>query len=113
MRATSTTLRKSGNVNKAKGEHALAAADLPVPTPWPNANARLLGLGAGLPVAPLQRLAQFDDKAFERLVLEWAHGYLAQKVPDVVEVQQRGGAGDKGRDIVALNRSEFVGGSNS
>jgi len=32
--------------------------------------------------------------------LEWAAGYLASKVKDVYEVQQRGGAGDKGRDVV-------------
>jgi hypothetical protein len=31
-------------------------------------------------------------------VLEWVHGYLRKKY---VEVQQRGSAGDKGRDIIA------------
>lgn len=75
-------------------------AALPAPTPWPNANARLLGLGAGLPVAPLDRLAQFSARDFERLTLEWASDYLASKVPGVFEVQQRGGAGDKGRDVI-------------
>ena len=73
---------------------------LPAPSPWPNANARLLGLGLGLPVTPLVRLAQFDDKEFERLTLEWADGNLSHHIEDVVEIQQRGGAGDKGRDIV-------------
>ncbi|MBR1330738.1 hypothetical protein ABIA00_004195 [Bradyrhizobium ottawaense] len=77
-----------------------AVANLPLPTPWPNANARLLGLGVGLPVDPLDRLAQFSPEEFERFTLEWASGYLASKIPDVHEVQQRGGAGDKGRDIV-------------
>lgn len=91
----------SDSKKPASGKHAIGMAELPAPTSWPNANARLLGLGVGLPVAPLDRLAQFDDMAFERFVLEWAHGYLAQKVPEVVEVQQRGSAGDKGRDIVA------------
>jgi hypothetical protein len=37
---------------------------------------------------------------FERFTLEWASGYLAAKLPNVYEVQQRGGAGDKGRDII-------------
>ncbi|WP_247448230.1 ABC-three component system protein [Bradyrhizobium sp. 197] len=74
--------------------------NLPLPSPWPNANARLLGVGAGLPVDPLDRLGQFSPKAFERFTLEWASGYLASKVPDVYEVQQRGGAGDKGRDVI-------------
>lgn len=78
----------------------LMPESLPSPSPWPNANARLLGLGLGLPVAPLDRLAQFDAKEFERFTLEWAEGYLRAHINDVVEVQQRGGAGDKGRDIV-------------
>jgi hypothetical protein len=54
----------------------------------------------GLPVKPLDRLAQFSPLDFERFTLEWASGYLAQKVPGVYEVQQRGGAGDKGRDVI-------------
>ncbi|MDC9588368.1 restriction endonuclease [Xenorhabdus sp. XENO-10] len=74
-------------------------SELSVPTPWPGANARLLGLGVGLPIAPLVRLAQFSAAEFERFTLEWASDYLA-KQQYVNEVQQRGGAGDKGRDIV-------------
>lgn len=70
------------------------------PSKWPNANARLLGVGLGLPVDPLDRLGTFSADEFERFVLEWADGYLAEKVPGVSELQQRGGAGDKGRDIV-------------
>ena len=73
---------------------------LPAPTPWPNVNARLLGIGAGLPVQPLDRLAQFNDVDFERFTLEWANGYLAKHVPGVYEIQWRGSAGDKGRDII-------------
>jgi len=78
------------------------ASTLPAPTPWPGANARLLGLGAGLPVHPLNRLASFGDKEFERFVLEWAHGFLMKQLPPGSEIQWRGGAGDKGRDIIAL-----------
>lgn len=70
------------------------------PTKWPSANARLLGLGAGLPVNPLDRLANFSADDFERFALEWADGYLRSKLPNVNDIQQRGGAGDKGRDIV-------------
>lgn len=72
---------------------------LSAPTPWPGANARLLGLGVGLPIAPLVRLSQFSAAEFERFTLEWASDYLARQ-QYVNEVQQRGGAGDKGRDIV-------------
>ncbi len=42
----------------------------------------------------------FSADDFERFVLEWAHGYLRKRLPGVDGVQQRGGAGDKGRDIV-------------
>ena len=59
-----------------------------------------MGLGQGLPVAPLDRLANFSAADFERFTLEWASDYLAAKVPGIVEVQQRGGAGDKGRDVI-------------
>lgn len=72
---------------------------LPPPTPWPGANARLLGVGAGLPVNKLDRLALFSADEFERFTLEWASGYL-RKQENVVEVQWRGGSGDKGRDVV-------------
>ncbi|KJC42920.1 hypothetical protein UB31_24190 [Bradyrhizobium sp. LTSP849] len=72
---------------------------LSAPTPWSNANARLLGLGVGLPVQPLDRLAQFSPKEFERFTLEWASDYLP-KIQEVYEAQQRGGAGDKGRDVI-------------
>ena len=82
------------------GPPATSLQSLPPPSPWPNANARLLGLGLGLPVDPLDRLAQFSAKDFERFTLEWADDYLKAKRPDVHEVQQRGGAGDKGRDII-------------
>jgi hypothetical protein len=73
-----------------------------VPTKWPGANARLLGVGGGygLPVKPLDRLGLFSSDDFERFVLEWAQGYLKEKLAGVTDVQQRGGAGDKGRDIV-------------
>lgn len=83
-----------------KNKPAAALQVLPTPSAWPNANARLLGLGLGLPVDPLDRLAQFSAKEFERFTLEWAEGFLKSKIPGVHEVQQRGGAGDKGRDIV-------------
>jgi hypothetical protein len=40
--------------------------DLDKPSKWPSANARLLGLRAGLPVQPLDRLANFSADHFER-----------------------------------------------
>ena len=70
---------------------------IPLPTAWTDANRRLL-LGKGVPIDPLVRLAGFSDLEFERFIWEWAKGYVAHRY---VEVQHRGGAGDKGRDIVA------------
>lgn len=67
------------------------------PPPWPGGNRRLL-LGAGAPIQPLVRLGTFSDEEFEIFVLEWIHDYLSKKY---YQVQRRGGAGDKGRDIVA------------
>lgn len=83
-----------------KADATLSLRAIDEPSKWPNANARLLGLGAGLPVDPLDRLANFSADDFERFVLEWANGYLRKRLPGVDGVQQRGGAGDKGRDIV-------------
>ncbi|WP_413658055.1 ABC-three component system protein [Paraburkholderia phenoliruptrix] len=82
---------------KASGNVALSA--LPPPTPWPGANARMLGLGYGLPVTPLARLGQFSAADFERFTLEWASDFLAKQI-HAVEVQARGGSGDKGRDVI-------------
>ncbi|MEN2770066.1 restriction endonuclease [Escherichia coli] len=56
----------------------------------------------------MDRLAQFSAAEFERFTLEWASEYLAGQ-QYVNEVQQRGGAGDKGRDIVVwLDPSDAV-----
>lgn len=74
-----------------------SAEPIPQPTPWPDANRRLL-LGQGAPIDPLVRLSTFTDVEFERFIWEWVEGYLAQRY---VEVQARGGAGDKGRDVLA------------
>ena len=89
-------------VTKSKTDQiASQIEELKPPSPWPGANARLLGLGVGLPVSALDRLANFSAEEFERFTLEWASDYLAVKRPEIVEVQQRGGAGDKGRDVIA------------
>lgn len=91
-------MARGRDVKKA-GAKTIPTEKLSAVTPWPNANARLLGLGVGLPVKPLDRLAHFSPLDFERFTLEWAADYLA-KVAGAYEVQQRGGSGDKGRDIV-------------
>ncbi|WP_421993985.1 ABC-three component system protein [Roseococcus sp.] len=47
----------------------------------------------------MTRLAQMSPEDFERLILEWATEFLPTQV-GVDQVQQRGGAGDKGRDVL-------------
>ncbi len=89
-------------------QRASQIGELNPPTPWPGANARLLGLGVGLPISALDRLANFSAADFERFTLEWASDYLAVKRPEIVEVQQRGGAGDKGRDVIAWHDPNSV-----
>ena len=44
-------------VEKMKQNSSSTLGALSAPTTWPGANARLLGLGVGLPIAPLDRLA--------------------------------------------------------
>jgi hypothetical protein len=69
---------------------------VPAPSPWPDVNRRLL-LGNGVPIDPLVRLASFTDEQFERFIWEWVNGYVVHKY---FEVQHRGAAGDKGRDVI-------------
>ena len=76
---------------------ALPLAQVDDPPPWPDANRRLIS-GAGAWIDPLKRLSTFDDGEFENFVLQWINGYLKGQYNDV---QRRGAAGDKGRDIVA------------
>lgn len=96
-------------MTKSKSDQTARQVErLKPPTPWPGVNARLLGLGVGLPISPLDRLASFSAAEFERFTLEWASDYLAVKRPEIVEVQQRGGSGDKGRDIVAWHDPNTV-----
>jgi len=51
----------------------------------------------GKMMPPQERLSSMSDKEFERIVEEWAHGYLKEKY---TEVRRIGGSGDKGRDII-------------
>lgn len=89
-------------LQSADDHHLTDLATLDGPSKWPGVNARLLGLGVGLPTKPLDRLAAFSASEFERFILEWATAYLPGAVKDFYEAQQRGGAGDKGRDIIVF-----------
>lgn len=74
----------------------LLVKDIELPPPWPGANRNLLGLGSW--VDPVKRLNFFGEDEFESFTLQWVDGYLSK---EYYQVQWRGGAGDKGRDILA------------
>lgn len=56
-------------------------------------------IGLGIPIPPIKRLKLISNEDFEDLVLEWAYDYLNLKYDSVYRI---GGAGDKGRDVVAI-----------
>lgn len=49
-------------------------------------------------IAPVERMRLFSDDQFESFVAEWAVGCIK---PTCKEVYNFGGAGDKGRDVIA------------
>lgn len=69
--------------------------DVDKPGPFPGGNRRLL---TGSILHPLKRLETFSPDEFEIFVAEWAFYSLQKKYN---KVQRRGGAGDKGRDVIA------------
>lgn len=71
---------------------------VPNPSPWKDANERRLLGPSGL--QPIQILQALNDEQFENFILEWVHGYL-KNIYNYTQVFKYGGAGDKGRDIVA------------
>lgn len=55
------------------------------------------------PFPPLERLRAMSHEAYEDFILEWAHGYLSKKEESgYTQVYRSGGAGDMGRDIIAI-----------
>lgn len=51
-------------------------------------------------LAPIEKLRNMSADQYEDFVLEWAHGYL-KKQNRYKRVVRSGGAGDKGRDVIA------------
>lgn len=77
-------------------------APVPVAPTWPGGNLNRL-MGPGAYIEPIKRLSIFSPEEFEIFVLQWVEGHVSQKYS---EVQWRGGAGDKGRDVLGwLNPS--------
>jgi hypothetical protein len=74
----------------------LASAPIQSPPAPPNLSAN--AVAAGLPVPPIDRLKIFSSTEWEEFVLEWADSLR----DDYVRVERCGGAGDMGRDIIAV-----------
>lgn len=55
---------------------------------------------SGMYMPPLNRVEQFSPDEYEDFILEWAEGYLKNQ-GTYEGVRKSGGAGDKGRDIIA------------
>jgi hypothetical protein len=63
----------------------------------------------GIPTPPIDRMRSFSEDQFEDMVYEWVDGYLKT---EYALVYRCGGAGDKGRDVIAyvsedMNNSEW------
>jgi hypothetical protein len=73
----------------------------PLPSPAGGTAASSDVVAAGLPVPPIERLRIFSAGQWEDFVLEWADSLRDQ----YGTVERCGGAGDMGRDIIALDKT--------
>jgi hypothetical protein len=55
----------------------------------------------GPPVEPLERIKGYSPEKFEDFICEWAFYYVQEILKQYQQISHFGGAGDKGRDIVA------------
>lgn len=72
----------------------------PLPFPACGAAASADSVSAGLPIPPIERIRIFSAGQWEDFVLEWADSLRAE----YSTVEQCGGAGDMGRDIIAFDK---------
>jgi hypothetical protein len=75
----------------------LAPVDRPDPQPECTPHQILMGP----PIDPLDRLKLYSADQFEEFIREWAFFYLQELKAKYVMISRLGGAGDKGRDVVA------------
>ncbi|MDP9740669.1 UNVERIFIED_ORG: hypothetical protein QFZ59_002499 [Bacillus sp. B2I3] len=58
----------------------------------------------GTPVSPQAKLKIISPDEYEEMIEEWIYGYLKPKYKKVEKVIRIGGAGDKGRDVIAYEK---------
>lgn len=61
----------------------------------------------GKPIPPIDRLKYISSDDFEELISEWIYGYLIEIKGKVYsKIKRNGGAGDKGRDVIAVYEND-------
>jgi hypothetical protein len=70
----------------------------PLPSPPDPASVSGDAVAFGILIPPIDRLKIFSDTQWEEFVLEWAHSLTT----DYARVERCGGAGDMGRDVIAI-----------
>jgi hypothetical protein len=74
----------------------LTSAPIPSPPEPSSVSSDAVAFGGLIP--PIDRLKIFSDRQWEEFVLEWADSLKT----DYARVERCGGAGDMGRDIIAI-----------
>jgi hypothetical protein len=61
--------------------------------------------GTDVNITPIQKVNIMDEDSFEQFTLEWLYGYKKLKYSSIKKI---GGAGDKGRDVIAYYNDNSV-----
>jgi hypothetical protein len=69
------------------------------PEPRPECTPQEILLGP--PIDPLDRIKLYSEDQFEAFIVEWAYFYLKELSGEYESIARFGGAGDKGRDVIA------------
>lgn len=80
----------------------MAAATSPIPEPASSVTVASDTVVAGPPIPALDRIKLFSSSEWEDFVLEWADSLRSK----YASVERCGGAGDMGRDVVALVKDD-------
>lgn len=61
--------------------------------------------GTDINIAPIDKVHIMDEDSFEHFTLEWLYGCKKDKYSSIMRI---GGAGDKGRDVIAYRKDGGV-----
>lgn len=75
---------------------------IPLASPATTAGIPADVVAAGLPIPAIERIRIFSDRQWEEFVLEWVDSLR----DDYALVERCGGAGDMGRDIIAISKDD-------